>query len=58
MATNIGKATLSMRDVAAQQTIKVTLQGLKEFKFRLWLGFFVIKLGTKITGLRFKLNNE
>lgn len=48
-------ATISMREIMAQQTFTVKVHGRKEFKIRIWIGLKIIYLATKIMGVGIKV---
>ena len=51
LAVNIGKV---MREV----TIKIKIKGVRIFKFRLWLGCRIMKIGAFVIGMPIEIDSE
>ena len=43
-----------MRDIMKEITINVHMKNIKEFRIRIWIGAWLIKLACKIMGVRTK----
>jgi hypothetical protein len=52
----MAKAVINASELMAQLEMKVTIHRFKEFKFRCWLAFILLRLAARITGMEIAID--